>query len=263
MRSQPGLKLERSPLQFVLVQVRFSPVTLMRDYVPLLQDQLRKSDFPGFNKEQMQQVAFGPEPSVESSTRWCFVSRAKRHGVVLTEDFVVYETTQYDMFETFTDRFKDVLTRLNDLAEINFASQIGLRYVDVIRPLDGHPLECFVREQFRGATAEPIGAEEVTNQFLSLIKTSEGVLKLKSLEGKGPGFMPPDLDATRLEFDLTLTETNRFRILDFDHIWKGEIDFVPEDIIAKMWGLHDFIEKTFKATVTEEAMAVWKSEGAA
>jgi uncharacterized protein (TIGR04255 family) len=261
MRQTPGLKLERSPLQFVLVQVRFSPVTAMREYVPPLQDKLRKSGFPGFNKEQIQQVTFGPEPTAETSTRWCFVSRDKREGVVLTEDFVVYETTRYDVFETFAERVSNVLSELNAVAEIGFASQIGLRYVDVVRPLDGHPSAWFVREQFQGLSAESIEEAEVINQFLSVVKTPEGHLKLKSLEGRGPGFMPPDLETTRLEFDLQLTEEDEFRILDFDHVWKGEIDFVPDDIVSRMWALHGSIEKTFKATVTREAMAVWESKG--
>lgn len=260
MRQDPGMKLERSPLQLVLVQVRFSPVTAMREYVRPFQDKLRKSGFPGFKKEQIQQVTFGPEPSAETSTRWSFVSRDKREGVVLTEDFVVYETTGYDVFERFTERFSEVMTELNAAASIDFASQIGLRYVDVVHSLDGHTPDWFIREQFHGLAASGIG-ERITNQFLSLVKTGEGMLKLKTLDGHGPGFMPPDLEATRLEFDLELGEDEPFRILDFDHIWKGEIDFVPNEIIRKMWALHGSIEKIFKATVTDGALKVWESSG--
>lgn len=260
MRTVPGLKLQRSPLQFVLIQVRFSPVVAMSEYVPPFQDKLRKAGFPGFNKETIQQFSFGPEPKLETSTRWSFVSRDKREGVVLTEDFIVYETTRYDVFETFTERFKDLLAELQAVAEINFASQIGLRYVDVIHSLDGHPPDWFIQEQFHGLRPDEIG-DSVTNQFLSVIKTSDGVLKLKLLDGRGPGFMPPDLEATRLEFALNLTEHDAFRILDFDHIWRGEMDFVPDVIISKMWALHGPIAQTFNATVTAEAMRVWREKG--
>lgn len=254
------MKLERSPLQLVLVQVRFSPVTAMREYVPPFQDKLRKSGFPGFMKEQIQQVTFGPEPAAETSTRWSFMSRDKREGVVLTEDFVVYETTFYDVFEKFTGRFLEVLTELNAAASISFASQVGLRYVDVVRSLDGHAPDWFVREQFHGLSANGIG-QSITNQFLSVVRTADGVLKLKTLDGKGPDFMPPDLDTTRLEFDLKLQEDDSFRILDFDHVWKGEIDFDPTEITRRMWALHGSIEKIFRATVTEGALKVWESPG--
>ena len=262
MRQKPGLKLERSPLQLVLIQVRFSPVTAMRDYVPPFQEKLRKSGFPRFNEEKIQKVTLGAEePEIESTTRWCFVSREKHEAVVLTRDFVVYETTRYNIFESFTERFKEVLSELNAVADINFAAQIGLRYVDVVHSLDGHRPDWFIRDQFHGLSAEGIG-EPITNQFLSVVKTAEGILKLKTLDGHGPGFMPPDLEATGLDFDLELTEQDPFRILDFDHIWKGEIDFVPDDIIEKMWALHGSVEKTFRSTVTEDAMKVWESKGA-
>lgn len=260
MKTEPSLKLERSPLQFVLVQVRFSPVAAMREYVTPLQDRLRKSGFPGFNKEKIQQVTFGPEPEMETSTRWSFVSRDKRECIVLTEDFVVYETTRYDVFETFTERVKGVLAQLNEIAEINFASQIGLRYIDVVHSLDGHPPDWFIRKQFLGLSADGIG-EPRTNQFLSVVKTTDGILKLKTLDGHGQKFMPPDLEATRVDFELELTEDDSFRILDFDHIWQGETNFVPDAIIANMGALHGAIKKTFKAVVTEDAIKVWESKG--
>jgi len=261
MRKDSKPKLERSPLQFVLVQFRFSPITAMGEYVPRLQDILRKSGFPGFNREQIQQVIFGPSVKAETTTRWCFVSRDKREGVVLTEDFVVYETTRYDVFETFAERVKRILIELNQITEIGFVTQIGLRYVDVIRSLDGHSPNWFIREQVHGLSAEALGEKEVVNQFLSMITTGEGFLKIKSLEGIGPGFMPPDLEATRLDFDLSMPEGEAFRVLDFDHIWKGEVDFAADRLIDKMEALHHSIGKAFLATVKPEAIEVWKAKG--
>jgi uncharacterized protein (TIGR04255 family) len=261
MQKDTKPKLERSPLQFVLVQFRFSPITAMSEYVPRLQEILRKSGFPGFSREQIQQVIFGPTPKAETTSRWCFVSRDKREGVVLTEDYVVYETTRYDVFETFTDRVKRILEKLNNIAEIGFATQIGLRYVDVIRSLDGHPPNWFIREEVQGLNAQGLSEKAVVNQFLSMITTNEGILKIKSLEGVGPGFMPPDLEATRLDFDLSMPEGEAFRVLDFDHIWKGEVDFVPDRLIQTMELLHNSIGKAFMATVKPEAIEVWKSKG--
>ena len=206
----------------------------------------------------MQQVIFGPEPTAETSTRWCFVSRDKRESVVLTDDFIVYETTSYEVFDTFSRRVKDILTELNGVADIGFASQIGLRYVDVITALDGHSPSWFIREQLQGLTPNDVEAKEVVNQFLSVITTNDGQLKLKSLEGRGPRFMPPDLEATRLEFELKLNDGEQFRILDFDHIWKGEMDFGPDELVRRMDTLHEGIKQTFKAAVTPEAITVWK-----
>ncbi len=233
----------------------------MREYVPALQDRLRKLGFPGFNREQIQQFVIGPEPKSETSLRWCFVSRDKREGVVLTEDFVVYETTRYEVFDTFVERVRTVLSELNEIASVDFATQIGLRYIDVIHELDGHEPAWFIRQQFQGLSPDAVGEPEVMNQFFSMIKTSEGLLKLKSIEGCGSSFMPPDLEANRLKFALSLADDAAFRILDFDHIWKGEIDFAPDQIIEKMWAIHGSIGKAFRATVTPEALAVWEAKG--
>lgn len=258
MRKSPVLKLLRSPLIFVLIQVRFSPVKLMREFVPKLQDHFRKSGFPRFDEEQFQQVIFGPKPETLTGSRWCFGSRDKHQSIVLTEDFVVFETNQYNLFDDFVDQFRNVLTKLREVAEIEFANQIGLRYVDLIRPLDGHPPEWFLREEVRGLQASSLSAEHVINRFSATIKTSEGELRLRSIEASGTGFMPPDLEATRLDFDIPRKDEEPFRILDFDHIWRGEMDFSVDEIANKMWGLHEFIEKTFRATVTEDAMKVWE-----
>ena len=41
MRTEPALKLERSPLILVLSQIRFSPVLKMADFVPDIQEKMR------------------------------------------------------------------------------------------------------------------------------------------------------------------------------------------------------------------------------
>lgn len=229
----------------------------MEKYVASIQDKLRKIGFPRYDPEHIQQINFVPEPVSERVLRWNFVSRDKTEGVLLTENFIVYETTKYDVFETFAEQCAKVLTILNDIAEVDFATQIGLRYVDVIRELDGHPLNWFIRNEFHGLLPAAVDGWHVSNQFFTLIKTDEGTLKLKSIDGQGPNFMPSDLESNRLAFDLVLQEQDRFRILDFDHIWKGDIDFEPTVIVEKMRDLHAPIGKVFRATVSDEAIHVW------
>ena len=44
-RQNPPLKLRYSPLVMVLAQVRFSPVLKMADYVPAIQEKLRREGY--------------------------------------------------------------------------------------------------------------------------------------------------------------------------------------------------------------------------
>ena len=102
MRKEPALKLKKSPLVFVLSQVRFSPILKMENYVPDIQEDLRKQGFPRYKKEDIQQVSFGgPDIRAERDNRWVFSSRDQTEAIVLAPTFVVYETTNYDVFETF------------------------------------------------------------------------------------------------------------------------------------------------------------------
>jgi uncharacterized protein (TIGR04255 family) len=233
----------------------------MHKYVPQVQEALRKKGYPGFFEEQAEKITLGPKPLIESRTRWRFVNRAKQKCIVLAEDFVVYETSAYDVFHTFIDCFREVLEQLNSEAEIEYVTQIGLRYVDVICELDGYSPEWFIKEQFRGVRAEDLDEIDTTNQFLTLIKTTEGNLNVRSYERNGPEFMPPDLAESRLEFRQSLAPGDRYRVLDFDHIWKGEMDFTADEITGKMEDLHKGIDKTFKWIVTADALKVWQSAG--
>ncbi len=231
----------------------------MKEYVALFQDWLRKNGFPGFKREHMQRFVFGPDPETETSSRWKFLSKDKTERVILTQDFIVYETSNYLRFTAFTERLAAILSTLNSIAEIDYVSQIGLRYVDVIHQLDGYPPSWFIREQLKGLPHELVdGCQVRVNQSLSVLDTPVGELRLRVLAGTGQNFLPPDLEQDELEFKLKLNTEDEFKILDFDHIWKGEIDFDADPIIEKLWDLHASVKQTFEASVTEEALTVWE-----
>ncbi|HED12157.1 MAG TPA: TIGR04255 family protein [Gammaproteobacteria bacterium] len=262
-RKEPALKLERSPLAFVLSQVRFPAVLKMEDRVPDIQEALRKQDFPRYNKEDIQQVTFsGNELKAERDKRWVFVSRSRHEAVILSSNFVVYETSDYDVFETFTERFSPVLKLIADATTTEFVEQLGLRYVDLIRPTENKAACEFLRENVRGLSQEDLGASSLRNQFSTQAHTEQGDLFVRSFENTGPNMVPPDLVSTHLRFKTNPDDLKDelYRILDIDHISKGEFDFHPEDLIQKLWDLHEFSSKAFEAAVTEEAIEFWKRE---
>jgi len=262
-RKEPALKLERSPLVFVLSQVRFPAVLKMEDHVPDIQEALRKQDFPRYNKEDIQQVTFGgTELKAERDKRWVFASRSRREAVILSSNFVVYETSDYDVFETFTERFAPVLELIAATTSTEFVEQLGLRYVDLIRPTEKKAACEFLRQNVRGLSQEDLGAKSSRNQFSTQARTEHGDLFVRSFENTGPNMVPPDLVSTHLRFktDPDDLKDELYRILDIDHISKGEFDFRPEQLIEKLWDLHDFSNKSFEAAVTEEAIEFWKRE---
>lgn len=263
MRKQAGLKLERSPLVLVLSQVRFPAVPKMRDHIESIQDALRSQGFPRFNEEEIQQVTLGgPNPKVDQSTRWVFASRDRTEAVIVSPTFVVYETSKYDVFETFTNRFSPVLDLIQEQTETEFAEQVGLRYLDLIRPTDDLLASEFLRECVRGLSPDDLGAKDSRHQFVTKASTDHGQLRVRSFENTGRDFLPADLASTHLEFDLDRDELadEFYLVLDTDHVAKVDVDFTSQKLIEKLRDLHEYSSKAFLAAVTEDAITYWKAE---
>ena len=263
MRKQPRLKLERSPLVLVLAQVRFPAVLKMHKHIESIQDALRSERFPRFNEEEIQQVTFGgPTPKVEQGKRWAFSSRDRTEAVIVAPTFVVYETSKYDVFETFAERFSPVLDLIREQTTTEFAEQVGLRYVDLIRPTDDMQASDFLRERVRGLSEDDLGAKHSHHEFVTQASTDFGQLRIRSSENTGPDFLPADLASTHLDFCLDPDELagELYRVLDIDHIAKDEVDFTSDALIAKLWDLHEYSSKAFLAAATKDAINYWRTE---
>ncbi len=241
--------------------LRLPAVLKMHEHIETIQDALRAQGFQRFEEEQVQQVTFGgPTPKVEQGKRWVFSTRNKTEAVVLAPAFVVYETTKYDVVETFTERFSPVLDLIAAETDTEFAERVGLRYLDLIRPTDHLHASEFLRERVRGLSQDDLGAKHSRHQFITQATTEHGDLNVRCFENTGPEFLPPDLVSTHLDFGVDPDELTGevYRILDIDHIAKAEVDFTSEALIAKLWELHEFSSKAFLAAVTEDAIKFWK-----
>ncbi len=258
-RRQP-LKLYRSPLIIVLAQVRFSPVLLIKNYIPAIQEELRKQKYSGYRAEQIQQVTLtGAEVKAEQTNRWVFTSRDRREAVVIAPDFVVYENSNYDVFETFLERFEPVLALLREKISLDFAGQVGLRYVDLIRPAQGKSASEYLCESLRGLSKEALKATSTRQQFIIQAQTVHGELTIRSFETSGESMLPPDLASAHIDLGLTFDTDVLCRILDIDHISRTETDFDPSVLVKRLWDLHGPSEDAFLAATTPEAIEFWKS----
>jgi len=258
MRKEPLVKLERPPLIFSLAQVRFSPVLKIADYIPDIQDVLRKGDFPRFQQQQIQQLVFAPKVEVTQDFRWVFSSTDQHEAVLLTKDFVVYETNRYDVFETFVKKLEFVLSLVKEKVDVLMAERIGLRVVDLIRPAAGKAAVEFLQQPLRGLSAESFGAVSLLTHFLLQAKSAVGDFSIRSMGTEDGTFLPPDLVSTELVFDSPPAKGEQVIILDFDHVAPVNDAFDTKTLISKIWELHDITERAFKTAVTPEAINYWK-----
>lgn len=254
-------KEKRPPLKLALAQIRFSPVLKMKEYIPDIQDSLRKMDFPHYIEEKISTLKFGQEPSVEHTNRWLFKSKDEKEVVILTQDFIVIETAKYEDFQSFLERVKIVITTFHDQVEAPpYVTSIGLRYIDLIQELDGNAPEWFVRKEMLGITADEMEVKEVKHQTFSSFVTEEGTLNLRTYPGKGIKFMPPGLEDDKLQIETTLNEGSEWRVLDFDNIRQAKFDFNVDTIITNTKLQKKLTSQVFKAVVTSEALKTWGIE---
>lgn len=259
-RSNPALHLNNSPLALVLTQVKFPSFLNMEKRVPDIQEALRNSGLVRFTKEQTQQLVFGPEIKQSNSVRWVFADRNRKEAIVLANNFAVFEVSSYSTFDEYLGRMLELLNPIREFANLDYIEQIGIRYVDVLCDTDDLAIENMICESLRGLSAESLGMSDSNYQFAIQGGTPFGTLVVRSFEGNGPQFMPPDLQTEHLSFDTKIEIDTRFRVVDFDHICKGDVNFEDKELSDKLWEMHDHTDIAFRKIVTERAIAFWEGK---
>lgn len=260
MRTGQPLKLENSPLVLVLSQIRFAPILKMSEYIPDIQEVMRKAGLVRFAQEETQQIVFGPKMTTNQQTRWIFSNREENEAVVLTNDFFVFEVSKYDVFETFLDRLLSLFEHVRHSADLTFSSRLGIRYIDLLLPNEKHSVDDLIASTLRGLPADVLGTKGATYQFVIESQTDLGTFFIRSYENSGEEFLPPDLKTQHLKFEKSTTSSDEFRILDLDHVSNQEVDFDGDALKTQFWKLHETTEKGFAAATTPDAMKYWKGE---
>lgn len=254
-RVRPALKLDSCPLVFTLAQVRFSPVLVMDEYIPRIQEALRQEGYPKFAAESIGEIVIGPQPSIGSTARWLFVNKQADKSVVLSPTFVAVETTNYDVFDSLLADLVKVVDILRNVVQVEFVERLGLRYVNLVRPSAGESVADYVKPGLLGLTPEELGVENVVQRHESRARTPYGQLVVRLLQGDR--ILPPDLDSTALKVERTIETDETATLLDIDHFSVGEWNFDNSEVSSAMWELHEFTDAAFRTAVTAYAMKAW------
>lgn len=260
--NRPAVHYPRSPLVFVLAQVRISPVLAMESKIPAMQESLRKSGFPRLNVRDIEAIQHFPDGKyqIERNRQWEFINAGRTASVLVDQNFLIYQVTQYQLFEDFVETMRNALQVLEEFAEPGIMSRIGLRYVDLVTPAEGKSLEHYFaaglrgfrlpgdvpRERFR---AESISATDKNMMFIHRY--------LEATRGVG---LPEDLQPLTLNPSRSLAMKSLFGLLDMDHVMDVDEPFSTEAAVRHLWALHHHQKIAFEASVTPEALAEWKEE---
>ncbi|MCM2370826.1 TIGR04255 family protein [Aporhodopirellula aestuarii] len=259
-RHDPIDELARPPLALVIGQVRFSPVRKMPEMVDDLQETMRHVGLERFDEEKVQQVHFGPKITTSDVTRWVFRNRNRTESVFLTQDFIVLATSEYARFEAFQDRLVSLVGKLQEIANPSFAEQVGIRYLNLLREIDGVTPNQLVADGLRGLSGDELECKTSQTQTMTRSQTDIGVLTIRCLDMVGSDFLPPDLQIQGMKFSNTPNEQESYRLLDIDNTTSSGDGIEFDDLKELLWNLHRFTSRAFKQSVTDFARECWRKQ---
>jgi uncharacterized protein (TIGR04255 family) len=232
----------------------------MESFVPAIQEELRRKNYPLHRAAELTQITFGPELKSAVVKRWLFISKNARTAVSISNNSVVLETTDYDTFDSFADRLAEVLEVVGRIAAVNIVDRLGLRFVDRIQPLSGENLSDYLEQPLRGFTPASLSVSDIFQRHEYFCKTPQGMLMIRVFQPEDGVFLPPGLDPSDLEPRFPAA-SGRVTILDIDHFSEAQMDFASDPIVDAMWALHEHCDIAFRAATTETArVSKWGAE---
>lgn len=254
-RTLPRVKLDRSPLVLVLVQARFSPRMDLQEKLPVFRKACERLGYPIFRETKVRTVNVGPTGPAETreETRWDFLDKTRRWNILLCREFLMLQTTDYDVFEGFLERWKSMLESAKVLG-IPVVERLGLRYVDLVQPAEGEALSDYLKPALAGYEPESSSAlVRKHHMAASVFDTPRGQMLVRVSPALSA--TPPDLDNLLLEGIAQPVPGAAF--LDFDHFSTETVDFDPDGIEIATDALHDAPDVLFREVVTPKAMSAW------
>ncbi|MFP4733219.1 TIGR04255 family protein [Pasteurella multocida] len=261
MNSVTYQKLEKQPLLFVLAEFRFPVIMQMEKYISNLQESFR-TEFPYFEEQLSQEVKLQAQGfEVMSSNQWVFIDKNRRKAVIVSPYRIVCVTSDYNRFDGFSAFCLKSIDIFKKITNPAFVSRIGLRYSDLIIPIDQNSVKTFVQPTLYNVEhLDCIGKlSHKINEIL--FTTQQGNMMIRSLYGEHNLSVLPDANNLPIKINAVDHVCERM-ILDFDHIWESseetDLMFDRDMILKKLNNMHNLSREAFWKCTTEEGRELWK-----
>ena len=260
-RTHSALRLSKTPLIFVLAQVRVAPIAQIESFLPAIQETLRHRGFPNLLKRKfmIDHAPPGGEHVKQERIQWEMMNVAKTRSVLIDEGSLVLQTTAYDSGESFLADLQIALDAFKEHAKPTDLLRVGLRYVDLIKPIGSLKLDALVAPSLRPAAVN-LPWPSVAHFWESLRETSSNTKLLVRYTEAMRGFaFPPDLGPfISLQLNRAPEQDSAFGLLDTDHFDERRGAFDVSDTIERAGDLHDILDQSFRELVTPAALEAWK-----
>ena len=260
-RSLAPLVLTKSPLVLVLCQVRIAAIRAMANYIPKVQDRLRREGFPIDVSTELREVSLrNREPAIERSRQhWEFRTMDESWSIIVGEEAVVLQTTAYSNFDEFSDRLSLGMGALADASGDLVVERIGLRYIDAIVPGKGESWKDYVKSGYHGQENDIIQSERSVIFVQTVAETGTNQRMIARIAQNREGmFLPPDLVPHHPQLHARAEHGQLLTLLDLDHFREERRAYDQDVLIDTAWALHDGLDILFRDMVTEHALEVWE-----
>lgn len=247
----PSVHLSRSPLTFVVVQVRFPLVVSIGEesFIGPFQEQIRGT-YGDLRREVEAQILLGPDGVRydKGGVVWRFSDARAGWEVALAPEFVALATSQYTNREDFLGRLRQLLAALDGWLQPPKIRRLGVRYIDRVQD-QAHlgRLSELLRPEILGPQNVRRPEAVILNNVLTDCEYRFG--DDSSLRGRW-GWLGP-----RMTFDPAVTPVDSPSwVLDLDAS-HGERDFDVAAITDQAQLFTDRIYRFFRWAVTDEFLA--------
>ena len=249
----PSVPLPRSPLSFVVAQVRFPMVASIskEDFIGPFQERIR-STYSDLRREKEMNVLVGPAGVQfgQSGDVWRFTDDKSGWEVALAPEFLALATNSYTSRADFTGRLGVLLEALGTWLNPQKVRRLGVRYVDRIGEEHLGDIRRLVRPEVLGPVAPDTDAPAVS--LVHNLAEYQYLFSDSSHLRARWGLLPAD--AT---FDPALDPINsRSWVLDLDAS-HGERPFEPTAIQEEVKIFTDRIYRYFRWVVTNDFLKIF------
>jgi uncharacterized protein (TIGR04255 family) len=252
----PSIPLSRSPLTFVVVQVRFPLVVSIGEesFIGPFQEQIRGT-YGDLRREEETQILLGPDgvQNVKGGVVWRFSDGGDGWEVALAPEFVALATNSYTNREDFLGRLGQVIAALEQWLHPPKVRRLGVRYIDRVEEQD------HLRRLSELLRAEILGPHNVARPeavtLNNVITDCDYRFSDDSILRARWGFLGP-----RTTFDPAIAPVDSPSwVLDLDAS-HGERDFDAAAITDQVQVFTDRIYRYFRWAVTDEFLAAYGAD---
>jgi uncharacterized protein (TIGR04255 family) len=257
-------RLKTPPIFYSLGEIRFNQTLAMGDVIKDLQKKLG-SKYPDFSEGLSFNVEFrmiagkGPETHSVSQPRWNFINRDGTAGFIISQNSVIYQTTDYLDSDTFLNTLSSGLLLIHEHVQLAYVARVGIRTLDAIPFEDLETLRQFLNVGALGSYGVLGGnlLQSISQLNLSFGEHGTLITRVALLNGKIG--VPQDLGAITLKLKDWISKIDGMHaVLDNDSFIEERFD-IDEAVIEKALREAKLqATNAFKMSVTEYAMKQWR-----